>query len=122
MTALDNLAAEWRKNATLLQECGASDRGALFSKVAGQLEAAMRECQLELLTLDQAATEGGYSYSSLEKRLRSGELPNAGTKGSPRIRRGDMPTKGGRMSQVDGFADQILKRRAQHVSQPVKVK
>lgn len=106
------LVAEWRGTAKLLEECGASEQAKAFRKVAGELESASRQHVLQELTLEQAVSESGYTYSSLEKRLRSGELPNVGTKGKPRIRRGDLPTKGGRMTQVDGLADEILQKRA----------
>jgi hypothetical protein len=69
----------------------------------------MRERELHALTLEEAARESGYSYSSLQKKVASGGLTNVGTKGSPRVRRGELPRKGG--ARESGIADSLLARR-----------
>jgi hypothetical protein len=73
------------------------------------LAAALEAHRLELLTLREAADESGYSYSSLEKSVRDGDIPNYGKKGRPRVRRGDLPRKA---AQSAGIADLILMRSA----------
>ncbi len=76
--------------------------------VASELEAVLREHELEALTLEQAVAESGLSYSALEKALRQHRLPNAGTKGAPRIRRRDMPRKGAtRAAEGGAFAARL---------------
>ncbi len=63
---------------------------------AQELETALRECELEELTLQGAADESGYSYSAIQKKVADGELQNVGDKNRPRVRRGDLPRKGRR--------------------------
>ena len=69
---------------------------------------------MEALTLGQAAGESGYTYSALEKMLRRGELPNVGERGSPRVRRGDLPRKAARQHSGDqpDLAERVLAGRA----------
>ena len=40
--------------------------------------------------------ESGYSYSSLQKRVGAGEIPNAGDQGNPRVQRCHLPWKAAR--------------------------
>jgi hypothetical protein len=47
----------------------------------------------ELVTLAQAAYMGGYSVDHLQRLVASGKIPNAGRRGSPRIRRRDVPVR-----------------------------
>ena len=111
--ALRNLAHGWREEADLYRRRGLDPQAQMAESYAAELEERLREWELELLTLDEATGESDYSYSALQKKLASGEIPNAGAKGSPRIRRCDLPLKGGRSRQlkiVDGpdLAGQIL--------------
>jgi len=88
-----SLAARWREKAESLSEYGASSQATALLKCAAELESAEREFNLEELTLEQASIESGFSYSSLQKRLAGGTLANAGAKGTPRVRRADLPRK-----------------------------
>jgi len=105
------LAERWRHDAARLTEYGATEHARLLLKCASELEATEREHGLETLTIESAATESGFSYSSLQKRLASGEIENVGTKGSPRVRRGDLPRKGTARRDVS-IAEAVLARRA----------
>jgi len=60
---------------------------------------------LEALSLPQAASESGYSADHLAREVRVGRIPNAGRRGAPRIRRGDLPRKPGRIQ--DAFSDRL---------------
>jgi len=60
-----------------------------------ELENLFREEDSEILTLEQAAEYSAYSVDHLARSLRSGAIPNAGRKGQPRVRRGDLPRKSG---------------------------
>jgi hypothetical protein len=111
MTPLERLLSRWRSDADVLEEHGAIDRASGLRKAAKDVESALEETELESLTIEQAVEEGGYTYSAIEKGLRNGELPNVGKRGSPRIRRGDIPRKGGRMSHAHGIADEIIASR-----------
>ncbi len=53
----------------------------------------LKDDQDETLTLVEAALESSYSTEHLRKMVASGTIPNAGGKGRPRIRRGDVPFK-----------------------------
>jgi hypothetical protein len=74
------------------------------------LERGVREWELEALTLEEAVKESGYTYSALQKKV-GGEIENVGSKGSPRIRRQDLPMKGGRGGEPD-LAGAILANRS----------
>lgn len=50
----------------------------------------------ELLSLAQAAALGGYSVDGLARLVRQGKVPNQGRRGSPLIRRADVPIRPGR--------------------------
>jgi hypothetical protein len=108
MAASAALCARWRETAQTLKRYGSTEAASALVECASELEAALREEELEALTLAEAVSESGMSYSSLQKRLASGELLNVGEKGSPRIRRVDLPRKGG--SGEAGIVDTLVKR------------
>jgi len=89
------LAKEWEEEARQLRDRYGDERGArLCDTHAAELRARIREHLDEPLTLKEAAAESGYSVSHLQHLVADGEIPNAGEKGRPRIRRGDVPMKG----------------------------
>lgn len=88
-----NLASEWRRRATMLREYGAEGQAAAVEACAVELTDAVKDWQDEPLTLEQAAEESGYSYSTLQQKVAAGEIPNVGDKGRPRVRRYDLPRK-----------------------------
>ena len=100
-------AAQWRTVAGTLRDHGAEVQAVLLERCADEIEADHRERALEALTLNQATLESGYSYSALQKKVASGELPNMGTKNCPRLRRGDLPRKAGQLPRgpSDGEPD-----------------
>ena len=65
-----------------------------------RLERTVREADLQHLTLAEAARESGYSADQLSRHIREGRLVNVGRKGAPRLRRGDLPRKPGRLTTV----------------------
>ena len=46
-----------------------------------------------ILTLAEAARRSGYSEEHLGRLVRDGKIPNAGRRGVPRIRAGDLPRR-----------------------------
>ena len=107
-----DLPEKWRKKADGLRRYAPEVANALEDCVA-ELEAAFAEWELEELTLQDAASESGYSYSQLQRLVADGQIPNAGKSGAPRVRRVDVPRKparGTRPGAAD-FADEILARR-----------
>lgn len=87
------LAQRWRDDAALLRRRGAEAQAAAVESCASDLEEEDRRLSLEMLTLEQAEGESGYSYSALQKMVADGRLPNAGGPHRPRIRRCDLPKK-----------------------------
>lgn len=66
---------------------------ALCETHAREVRECIDEWLNEPLTLQQAAVESGYSADRLGRLVRDGTLPNAGERGSPRIRRRNLPRK-----------------------------
>jgi len=113
MKPVDALAERWLSVAEVLEGV-LDERGAsLFRLHAAELREAIREAGEEVLTLAQAAKESGYSASRLRHLIAAGDLPQAGERGRPRIRRGDLPTKPKKVSEtttdVEREADDILR-------------
>jgi hypothetical protein len=88
-----DLPAAWRERAAEMRRYGAEPQAVTLDAVAAELEAALRAEADEELTLAEAAAESGYSSERLRRKVADGEIPNAGRKGAPRIRRGDLPRK-----------------------------
>jgi hypothetical protein len=88
-----DLAAEWTARAAMMREYGAEAQAAAIEACAIELRDTVEAWQGEVLTLDQAVAESGYSYSTIQQKVASGEIRNVGTKGRPRVRRYDLPRK-----------------------------
>ena len=91
-TASD-LCSRWRAEADTLRRRGAESEAIALASCAADLEAWAAEHETETLTLAEAATVSGYSYSALEKMVRAGRLANAGWERRPRVRVADLPRK-----------------------------
>jgi hypothetical protein len=104
------LGDEWRARAKMLRSYGAEAAAKTLEACACELELDFEAWLDEPLTLDEASAESGYSYSSLQKRVSNDELPNAGDKGTPRVRRRHLPQKP-RVEPGGGIADAALLRR-----------
>jgi hypothetical protein len=89
---LAELPALWRGQADGL-EAYAPPAAVAFRRAADELEAALRDAADEELTLTQASGESNYSTRQLRSLLRNGSIPDAGRRGAPRVRRGDLPRK-----------------------------
>lgn len=83
------LVDSWREEAALLRRRGAEPQAKLLESAADDLEDRLQEWRLEALTLEQAAREAGLAYDTVQRKV-GDELPNAGKKGSPRVRRCDL--------------------------------
>ena len=93
MNPLLALAARWREEAGLLRGYGASEAAATAELHAQQVIEAVKRAEDEELTLEEAATASGFARRTLRGKVASGEIPNVGRKGAPRIRRGDLPVQ-----------------------------
>ena len=92
MTALE-IVNRWRADVNVLRRRWAKAQAAAVESCADELEQVLVEVGLEALTLDQASEESGYTKSHLSRLIATDRLDNAGRKGSPRIRRCDLPRK-----------------------------
>lgn len=100
--ALGPVIEELRTDAERYERDGALVDGAkLLLRIASRLEALKRESQLEIMTLSEAAKEMGKGYSTLQRAVAEGRIPNAGTKGKPRVRRCDLQGGNGRAGGPD---------------------
>ena len=87
------LADQWEADAEKLREYDQESAAKVAELHASQLREALRAAGDESLTLAEAAAESGYSKRRLREFVHQGSVPNAGRKGAPRIRRGDLPRK-----------------------------
>ena len=108
MRSVESLAAEWREKAADMRAWSAVAQAELLEKCASALESRIREYWLQELTLDEAASESGFSYSALQKKVASGDIENVGNKHSPRLRRQDLPKKGGTAKEEPDLAGAII--------------
>jgi hypothetical protein len=87
------LATRWREDAETFDRYGDEQLAKVCRTHADDLEAALRSADDDALDLASAARESGLSIDRLRHKVAAGELPNAGRKGKPLIRRGDLPVK-----------------------------
>ena len=79
-----------REEAALFRRRGLHQAADVAESYAADLEAAVREYSLATLTLTEAAAETGLKYDTIQRKVASREIPNAGRPGSPRVRRCDL--------------------------------
>ena len=89
----DCLLERWRLEAASCRRFGAEPTALAVERCAKDLEEWVKARELETLSLVEATTESGLSYSALQRGVREGRIPNAGTPGHPRIRREHVPRK-----------------------------
>jgi hypothetical protein len=95
--------AKWAAEAELLRRRGAVVNGAaVLDEVLADFASVTRGEADDLLNLQQASQESGYSADHLGRLVRAGTIPNAGRPNAPKIRRRDLPRKapGLRAAQV----------------------
>jgi hypothetical protein len=95
-----DLPATWRTRAAELERFAPAAAEA-FKAAADELEVALRAAADEELTLEQAAQASGYSTRRLRELLADGTIENAGRKGAPRVRRGDLPRRAKQTAATD---------------------
>ncbi len=91
-----DLVTIWRQQAAQYDRDG-QPGGRLLTRVARELEESLTAEANSVLTLAEASQASGYSVDHLRREIRVGNVPNAGRKNAPRIRRGDLPLKAGRL-------------------------
>lgn len=101
MIAAHPFVDQWRSRAANLAAWGATDAARIWEIAARELEEYELEHALESLTVTQAAAESGYSVEHIGRLVAEGRIENAGKKGSPRIRRCDLPKKPQKSAHTD---------------------
>ena len=98
------IAVEWREEAERYRRRGQEHLALFEESLACDLEERLNAWYFESLTLHEAAEESGICYSTLQQKVGK-ELPNSGEKGSPRIQRCHLPSRGGGSPPLTGEPD-----------------
>jgi len=93
-----DLPRKWRSRAQYLRDFGGIPEAVkIWETAAAEHEEWFaewfREFQGEAMTLVEAAKLSGYTADHLGALVRRGQIPNAGRKNAPLIRRADLPIK-----------------------------
>jgi hypothetical protein len=86
------LVLTWRDRAASLRR-HAPEVANAWEDAASELEASLRHTGADLLSLQAAARESGYSSDHLGRLIRTGRLTNHGREHAPKVRRGELPRK-----------------------------
>ncbi len=98
--ALAALAERWQDEASGYERDRAMVEGhLLLRRLVDEMREAWHEDQREPVTVAEASALSGFSRSHLYHCIEDGTLPNAGRRGTPRIRRRDLPRKPGTRPQ-----------------------
>ena len=91
VTAPHELPQYFRNEAQRLQKMRLLEAAGIFEYVAQEIERSFALWVNEPLPLSVASAESRVTKDALRKRVSEGRTPQAGSKGRPRIRRGDLP-------------------------------
>ncbi|CAN5241914.1 hypothetical protein BH18GEM1_BH18GEM1_08250 [soil metagenome] len=113
MIAPTGLLDRWTADEARFRAYGQDATADVIARCRAELSEWWRERQLDELGLEAAAAYSGLAYGTLSNKLRSGEIPNAGDKHRPRVRRCDLPTRAPGLPGAPDLdlADAILARR-----------
>ncbi len=109
MSTILALAERWLAEAERLDSLGCTEAAQTSRQLAHELEEALQTAEDETLTLSEAAKVSGYSQRRLRELIAEGAIDNAGAKGRPRVRRGNLPRK---PTKVAGGFDADAEARA----------
>lgn len=99
------LHGRWREQAELFRQHGHEATARAYELCSAELEQTLREVDDQLLDLQEAARESGYSSDHLGRLIRNGKIPNGGRRNAPRIRRSDLPRRPDSPRQPVGMID-----------------
>lgn len=116
------LVVQWRELAELLRAEGCPEVAAARERCAYELETSLHKHDNEALSVNQAASESGYSAEYLRRVLRDTPALNAGRAGKPLILRRDLPRKaaaalvgsGPKPYDVSADAQSLVSRQGAH--------
>lgn len=95
------LIERWKAEAARLRELGQEGLATFEERLVLDLEEWLADHAFEALTVAEAAAESGYSESAIYTMISEGRLRNVHSKGSPRVRRRDLPRKPGHRSATE---------------------
>ncbi len=104
-------ATKFRELAEEFREWCDPGRAELLEKCAAYCEAWDRERGTDVLTLQQAARLGYGGYSTLQKKVASGDIPNVGRKGAPRVLRADVEAHSNGKRRITTI-DQLIEKHS----------
>jgi len=90
---IERLAAEFLERASEARRIGLSPVAEVWTEAARVVEQAIMEHEFDVLTVREAAELSGYSAKTIRSYVQDGHLTNMGRKGSPRVKRGELPRK-----------------------------
>jgi hypothetical protein len=116
------LIVQWRELAEMLRAEGCPEVAAARERCASELETSLHKHDNEALSVNQAASESGYSAEYLRRLLRDTPALNAGRTGKPLILRRDLPRKlaaalvgsGPKPYDVNADAQSLVSRQGAH--------
>ena len=104
----DEFRAKWRNEAAAFRRRHVLvDAAALCEEILEDFEAVNHSEREDILSLQQAAAESGYSADHLGRLVRIGRIPNAGRPNSPKIRRRDLPLRPSRARQLASLGTHV---------------
>lgn len=109
--ALYAILADWMEHANVLRQYGALGQAQTLDRCVSRIESAIAASDAEVLSLAEAAAECEYSESQLRRLVRDRTIANVGGARSPRVRRGDLPAKAGRLTAKQRTADGVARIR-----------
>lgn len=86
------LPTRWRTTADTLERF-APAAAVAFRDCASELERELGEAENSTMTIAEAAVASGLSKDHIRHQIARGIIPNAGKRGRPRVRAGDLPRK-----------------------------
>lgn len=95
MDPYSTLVAAWQADARNLRDWGVDEAARVLERCAEQLAERVATWADELVDLNTAAAESGYSIAHLRRLISKGVLQDRANEGPPQLRRGDLPRKPG---------------------------
>ena len=87
------LAAQWKAEAEILQQWGATEQATALEGCAERLMNWWEEELYRRVSTEEAAEISGYTRSGLDRMRADGRLTNAGDEGKPAYLLGELPCK-----------------------------
>lgn len=103
------LSRRWRDDAALLRRYGCDREADVIERLADDLDHDDQAREAAPVDLATAARLSGYTRGHLRRMMRSGALPNLGTRKEPRFARSELPRKPGPTTRKE-VGDPLVER------------